>query len=61
MINSILTKCDNHVTVDSIAAWLEERDRKVNVKIDPIPFLEMRGLRFVFDCSLCHESGKFFR
>lgn len=60
MIKSLLTLDNGHASIEDIKAWLQERNRRVDVRIEPIPFSSMKGWVIAPDLSLHHESGKFF-
>lgn len=46
---------------NDIIAWIERRNREVEVRIDQIPFAKMKGWDFDLQMgNLCHQSGKFF-
>lgn len=60
MIKSLLTLNNGHASIEDIKSWLRERNQRVDVRIDPIPFSDMNGWRMAPDHSLHHETGKFF-
>ena len=46
---------------EDIIAWIERRNREVEVRVDQIPFAKMKGWGFDLQTgNLCHQSGKFF-
>lgn len=60
MIRSLLSLAGDHCSVDSIASWIETRNREVSVEVEPIPFRAMDKWEVMPDNSLRHSSGKFF-
>ena len=60
MIKSLLESNNGFASTEEIKSWLRERNQRVAVRIDPIPFTAMSGWVISPDRSLHHESGKFF-
>ena len=61
LIRSLLTTDNPFNSTDEILAWIERRNREVNVNVEEVPFVELRGWGFdSVSGNLCHESGKFF-
>lgn len=60
MIKSLYTLTDDHASLDSIASWIETRNREVLVSVERVPFKVMDKWEVLPDCSLRHSSGKFF-
>ena len=46
---------------EDVIAWIERRNREVEVRVDQVPFAKMNGWGFDPKTgNLCHQSGKFF-
>lgn len=60
MIKSLCAILDNKTSLDSIASWIETRNREVSVSVERIPFKAMDKWEVLPDSSLRHSSGKFF-
>ena len=60
MIRSLLSLAGDHCSVDSIASWIETRNREATVEVERIPFRAMDKWEVMPDNSLRHSSGKFF-
>ena len=61
LLKSLFTTRNPFNTTDEVLAWIERRNRDVEVRVDEVPFSELRGWAFDPSTSnLCHESGKFF-
>lgn len=58
MIKSLCTITYDQASLESIASWIETRNREVSV--ERIPFKAMDNWEVLSDISLCHSSGKFF-
>lgn len=61
LLRSLLTVENPFNTTDEILEWIAQRNREVEVKIEPTPFSAMNG--WGFDSAtgnLVHRSGKFF-
>lgn len=57
-----LWTCDNPFnSTDEIVDWIARRNREVEVRIDEVPFANLKGWQFDKTTgNLCHQSGKFF-
>jgi oxidase EvaA len=60
IIRSLLTNKNPFNSTEEIKAWIEQRNREVEVKVEKIPFAEMRMWHSEPDGSLRHDSGRFF-
>lgn len=48
-------------STDEIIAWIERRNREVDVRVEPVPFAELKGWHIDERTgNLVHDSGKFF-
>jgi len=60
IIRSLLTNKNPFNSTEEIRQWIERRNREVEVKVDKIPFAEMRMWHSEEDGSIRHDSGRFF-
>jgi NDP-hexose 2,3-dehydratase. len=60
VIRSLLTKNNPFNSTQEIKAWIERRNREVEVKIEKIPFDQLKMWHSDSDGSLRHDSGRFF-
>ena len=60
IIRSLLTNKNPFNSTEEIKAWIERRNREVEVKVEKIPFAEMKMWHSESDGSIHHDSGKFF-
>lgn len=61
LIKSLLTTANPFNSTDEILAWIERRNREVQVDVAQVPFAEVKGWHFDEETgNLCHQSGKFF-
>jgi oxidase EvaA len=61
ILESLLCHSGPSGTVEDVLNWIQQRNREVVVKIDTIPFRELRNWSFdSLTGNLRHESGKFF-
>lgn len=60
IIRSLLTNKNPFNSTEEIKAWIERRNREVEVKVEKIPFAEMKMWHSESDGSVHHDSGKFF-
>lgn len=60
IIRSLLTNKNPFNSTEEIKAWIERRNREVEVKVEKIPFAEMKMWYSESDGSIHHDSGKFF-
>ena len=60
IIRSLLTNKNPFNTTEEIRQWIERRNREVEVKVDKIPFAEMKMWHSEEDGSIRHDSGRFF-
>lgn len=60
IIRSLLTNKNPFNSTDEIKQWIERRNREVEVKVDKIPFAEMKMWYSETDGSIHHNSGRFF-
>lgn len=60
IIRSLLTDKNPFNSTEEIKQWIEQRNREVEVKVEKIPFADMRMWHSEGDGSLRHDSGRFF-
>lgn len=60
MINSLINTTKAINSLAELQEWIGRRNREVEVRVEEIPFSEMRGWTVGEDGTLRHESGKFF-
>lgn len=60
IIRSLLTNKNPFNSTEEIKEWIERRNREVEVKVDKIPFAQMKGWHSDEDGSIRHDSGRFF-
>lgn len=60
LIKSLLTIHNPFNSTADILAWIQQRNREVKVRVEEIPFSEVKGWHQEEDGSLHHDSGKFF-
>jgi oxidase EvaA len=60
IIRSLLTNSNPFNSTDEIRQWIERRNHEVEVKVEKIPFAEMKMWHSEEDGSIRHDSGKFF-
>ena len=60
IIRSLLTKTNPFNSTEEIRRWIERRNREVEVKVEKIPFAEMKKWHSEEDGSIRHDSGRFF-
>lgn len=60
IIRSLLTDKNPFNSTEEIKQWIEQRNREVEVKVEIIPFADMRMWHSEEDGSLRHDSGRFF-
>lgn len=60
IIRSLLTKTNPFNSTEEIRRWIERRNREVEVKVERIPFAEMKKWHSEEDGSIRHDSGRFF-
>lgn len=60
IIRSLLTDKNPFNSTEELRQWIERRNREVEVKVEKIPFSEMKMWHSEEDGSIRHDSGKFF-
>ncbi len=60
IIRSLLTNKNPFNSTEEIKAWIERRNREVEVKVEKIPFADMKMWHSAADGSIHHDSGRFF-
>lgn len=60
IIRSLLTNSNPFNSTEEIRQWIERRNREVEVKVEKIPFAEMKKWHSEEDGSIRHDSGRFF-
>ena len=61
LIRSLTTLDNPWNTTEEVIAWIEQRNHEVDVKIEQVPFSQLKGWHFEEETgNLCHDSGRFF-
>lgn len=61
LIKSLMTQGNPFNSTEEVVAWIERRNCEVVVKVDEVPFAELRGWHFDdVTGNLVHDTGKFF-
>ena len=61
LIASLLTTDNPFNSTDEVVAWIERRNRDVEVRVEEVPFADLKGWHFDEETgNLVHDSGKFF-
>ena len=60
IIKSLLTNETPFNSTEDIRKWIERRNKEVDVKVEQIPFAEMKMWHSDEDGSIHHDSGRFF-
>ena len=60
IIRSLLTNKNPFNSTEEIRQWIERRNREVEVKVEQIPFADMKMWHSEEDGSIRHDSGRFF-
>ena len=61
LLKSLLTTSNPFNSTGEVLAWIERRNREVEVKVKEVSFSQLKGWGFdAATGNLCHESGKFF-
>lgn len=61
LLKSLSTLANPWNTTDEVIAWIARRNQEVQVKIEQVPFSQLKGWHFDPDSgNLCHDSGRFF-
>lgn len=60
MIKSLLNSTNTQQSLESLFEWIRRRNQEVEVNVEQIPFVEMKGWKADADGNIRHESGKFF-
>ena len=60
IIRSLLTNKNPFNSTDEILQWIKRRNHEVEVKVEKIPFAQMKMWHSEVDGSLRHDSGRFF-
>ena len=60
IIRSLLTENNAFNSTKELKEWIEQRNREVTVKVEQIPFSELKKWYSKEDGSVHHESGRFF-
>lgn len=61
LIESLLTTENPFNSTEEVVAWIERRNREVEVRVDEVPFADLKGWHFDDKTgNLVHDSGKFF-
>lgn len=61
LIESLLTTENPFNSTDEVVAWIERRNREVEVRVEEVPFVDLKGWHFdELTGNLVHDTGKFF-
>ena len=61
LLKSLLTTRNPFNATDDVVAWIERRNREVLVRIEEVPFADLKGWHFdSVTGDLRHDSGRFF-
>ena len=60
IIRSLLTERNPFNSTEDLKEWIAQRNREVEVKVEQIPFSELKMWHSKPDGSLHHDSGRFF-
>ena len=60
IIKSLITQANPFNTTQEIREWIARRNREVAVKVEQIPFNEMKMWHSDYDGSIHHDTGRFF-
>jgi oxidase EvaA len=60
IIRSLLTNKNPFNSTEEIRQWIQQRNREVEVRVDKIPFADMKMWHSEEDGSIRHDSGRFF-
>lgn len=60
IIKSLLTENNPFNSTEELKAWIEQRNREVEVKVEKIPFDQLKMWHSDPDGSIRHDSGRFF-
>ena len=60
MIKSLVHIQSPLADISKIRDWIDRRNREVDVRVEQIPFSEMKGWHMDVDGSLHHDTGRFF-
>lgn len=60
IIRSLLTNTNPFNSTEDIRQWIENRNREVEVKVERIPFSDMKLWHSDADGCIHHDSGRFF-
>lgn len=61
LLKSLLTTSNPFNSTDEVVAWIERRNRDVEVRVEEVPFADLKGWHFDGETgNLVHDSGKFF-
>ena len=61
LLRSLLSKRNPFNSTDEVVAWIERRNREVEVRVEEVPFSNLKGWHFDDETgNLVHDTGKFF-
>ena len=60
IIRSLLTNKNPFNSIEEIRQWIRHRNREVDVRIEKIPFVDMKMWHLNEDGSIHHDTGRFF-
>lgn len=60
IIKSLLTENNPFNSTEELKAWIEQRNREVEVKVEKIPFDQLKMWHSDPDGNIRHDSGRFF-
>ncbi len=61
LLKSLLSKRNPFNSTDKVMAWIERRNREVEVRVEEVSFADLKGWHFDDETgNLVHDTGKFF-
>ena len=60
ILRSLLTNKNPFNSTEEIRRWIQQRNREVEVKVEKIPFAELKMWHSERVGSIRHDSGRFF-
>ena len=61
LLNSLLSTDNPFNSTEEVVAWIEQRNREVKVRVEEVPFADLKGWHFDGKTgNLVHDSRKFF-
>lgn len=61
IVRSLVTTENPWNSTEQVVAWVWQRNREIEVRVNQVPFQELRSWHFDSETgNLCHDSGRFF-